>query len=577
MAAHQRLQKRFPQTAARVDPEELISTGILARPILHTAETGLRLYLAGDERSAAERNDFSSATLARLNVAFRNRAVVESWRARQKEWGKTLVFAVSIDHADALTTMFANVGANVKVVHSRSESGRTDSIEWFRKAKGSAVLVSVGMLNEGVDLPDAKTAFLARPTTSRILLRQMIGRVLRGPRARGTAEANVVWFQDGWENFGEVLDPSIVLPDARRVRSDHGSELLPPLVDDSGRQIPVDLEAEVAMSLAAESLPMLDADHDGEPDEGWVALDPLLISSRLVGYYELIDRRLPVFEHQRPAFEDLIKAALATTMQGRALLSWFDDTHPPYPSQRALVQVVEFSRELGCPPPFVELDALIGPSVGADRLLAAGPLTDIERTELLLDIYETTIARAAYATFDRFDEAVEQELRARRRGRRYIEQSVAQSTVGCRKRPRAQRELEPRWRATVDQARTLLPPQIRMRLAVRPAIEVDWTRRVVTSTWGHWSIRLRGKSRGRQTIRINRVLRTTPSIVPDSLLEYILYHELLHHLLPGEGHDAEFNELEAHWPGRDELDLVLATFHEHWDTRPGRYLNDGSA
>jgi anti-sigma factor RsiW len=58
------------------------------------------------------------------------------------------------------------------------------------------------------------------------------------------------------------------------------------------------------------------------------------------------------------------------------------------------------------------------------------------------------------------------------------------------------------------------------------------------------------------------------------LLEYILYHELLHHLLPGQGHDAEFHELEAHWPDRDALDLRLATFSEHWQTHPDRYLTE---
>ena len=58
-----------------------------------------------------------------------------------------------------------------------------------------AVLVSVNMLNEGVNLPDARTAFLARPTTSHILMQQMIGRVLRRPKANGDADAHLVDFR----------------------------------------------------------------------------------------------------------------------------------------------------------------------------------------------------------------------------------------------------------------------------------------------------------------------------------------------------------------------------------------------
>ena len=49
-------------------------------------------------------------------------------------------------------------------------------------------MIPTRMLTEGVDLPDTLTAFLGPPTTSRVLLQQMIGRVLRRPRA-GEAKA----------------------------------------------------------------------------------------------------------------------------------------------------------------------------------------------------------------------------------------------------------------------------------------------------------------------------------------------------------------------------------------------------
>ena len=577
IAAHRRLAERFPDVVVNISPEELVARRILARPVLHTVETGLRLYLDSTERATAEHADFSPQTLKRLNVAFRNTAVANAWRAHRDRWGKSLVFAVNIDHADALVTAFASVRADVKAVHSRSDDDRKTTLDWFRKAAGSRVLVSVGMLNEGIDLPDACTAFLARPTTSRVLLRQMIGRVLRGPDSGGAAEAHVVWFQDGWENFGEVLDPSIVLPTAARIHvEDDGSErTLPPLLDDQGSEIPLDVEAEIAVRLAAEALPVLDLDRDGEPDEGWVAVDPLLISSRLIGYYELAERRLPVFEHQEAAFSELIRTAISTDLRGRALLSWFDDTHPPYPSQAGLIRLVELSRELGSAPPFVPLDATVGPGVAVDRILAAGRTSEVERDDLMREVYEASIVRAAYATLERFEEAVEQELRARRHGRRYMEHPIPISVgSGLHKRRQAPRELAPRWRATLQQARLLLPPEVRSRLADPPPVEVAWTRHVVSSTWGHWSIRLRGKNAGRQVIRVNRILRAKPSVVPDALLEYLLYHELLHHLLPGEGHDAEFNELEARWPDRDALDLIFATFHETWETNPDRYVNE---
>lgn len=53
---------------------------------------------------------------------------------------------------------------------------------------------------------------------------------------------------------------------------------------------------------------------------------------------------------------------------------------------------------------------------------------------------------------------------------------------------------------------------------------------------------------------------------------YIVYHELLHHLLPNQGHDAEFRDLEAAWPNAVDLNLAFDTLHERWDLASERYV-----
>ena len=79
------------------------------------------------------------------------------------------------------------------VTISREENER--KIEDYRNGK-LKVLVNVNILTEGVDLPQTKTVFLARPTVSTILMTQMIGRALRGQAAGGTSEAYIVSFID---------------------------------------------------------------------------------------------------------------------------------------------------------------------------------------------------------------------------------------------------------------------------------------------------------------------------------------------------------------------------------------------
>lgn len=74
------------------------------------------------------------------------------------------------------------------------------------------MLVNVNILTEGVDLPKTQTVFLTRPTVSKILMTQMIGRALRGEKAGGTKNAYIVSFIDNgldkiaWSNPESIFE-----------------------------------------------------------------------------------------------------------------------------------------------------------------------------------------------------------------------------------------------------------------------------------------------------------------------------------------------------------------------------------
>ena len=87
----------------------------------------------------------------------------------------------------------------------------------------------------------------------------------------------------------------------------------------------------------------------------------------------------------------------------------------PAPPARSVADMVEYVRMNGQAPPFVELEAPLGPSRCADRILAAGSIAEEERTKLILDEWRGTVNVEAYPTADHFHEAVERELRDRRR------------------------------------------------------------------------------------------------------------------------------------------------------------------
>ena len=87
---------------------------------------------------------------------------------------------------------------------SREDNER--KIEEYRAGRVK-VLVNVNILTEGVDLPQTKTVFLARPTVSTILMTQMIGRALRGEAAGGTSSAYIVSFVDSWNEHIAWVNP----------------------------------------------------------------------------------------------------------------------------------------------------------------------------------------------------------------------------------------------------------------------------------------------------------------------------------------------------------------------------------
>ena len=565
-------QRRFPEEIINVTVEELISNGILARPVLQTIATGQQVRLSEREAQQAEAQDLPSSVLHHLETSHRNRVIVEAYAQRQDRWGKTLVFANSIDHADELGEQLST-HAPTRVLHSRVRESRRVILDWFKQHKGPCVLVSVGMLTEGVDLPDASTAFLARPTTSRILMRQMIGRVLRGPQAGGKTEANLVFFRDIWTNFFDVLEPPEVLPQLTLTRPDsrQGEISLPPVLDDAGDAVDPDVLAATGRQMASSIA------RDGLNGTDEIApIDPLLIPSRLIGYYRIRDEVIPVFEHQNSGFEGLLEyAQVKQGKRGPAILSFFDDSHPPYPSRRALQSLVEFVREFEEPPPFFNLEATIGPDIVAKSVLDAGAITDEDREKLIRERFDRSVNRVVYPSFERFEEAVEQRIRQLRRLRggepsRFEAEVPLPESVRRRKLPRYDRDLEPIRRRAMERADEILPKHLKNMLEqYQPPIE--WTKRVARSTWAHWSIDLQGRRRGQQVIRVNRVLRTTHEAVPDELIAYLIYHELLHSLLPGQGHDAEFRELESLWVGSARLDSEFATMHERWNLDPKHY------
>lgn len=139
----------------------------------------------------------------------RNLRIVQRLLQLVERHARVLVFAPSVNNASLLASICRGVGLTADAV-----TGETDAEERRRviarfKKPGSTprILINFGVLTTGFDAPAASAALIARPTRSLVLYSQMVGRVIRGPRAGGTERCEVVTVVDTTlPGFGDVAE-----------------------------------------------------------------------------------------------------------------------------------------------------------------------------------------------------------------------------------------------------------------------------------------------------------------------------------------------------------------------------------
>lgn len=191
-----------------------MADGILAKPIFESIPTSFTPNFSQREfqKWINTYADLPENVIDELaNSRERNALVADTYATGRDRYGKTIIFAERWYKCVMLCELLKSRGVNADAVYSHV-SGQHSSIDERNrrdpdanskalrafKANELDVLLNVRMLTEGTDVPDVNSVFITRQTTSKILLTQMIGRALRGPKFGGTAEANIVTFTDSW-------------------------------------------------------------------------------------------------------------------------------------------------------------------------------------------------------------------------------------------------------------------------------------------------------------------------------------------------------------------------------------------
>ena len=138
-----------------------------------------------------------------LIVPRRDEAIIEKWK--EKALNKsTLGFCCTQNHAIRCCENFNHAGINSKVYLSNtSYTERDQIIEEFKNGE-IKIIFTVDVLNEGVDFPFVECLLFMRPTESKRIFLQQLGRGLR--RSHGKTRAIVLDFIGNFKNAIKIFE-----------------------------------------------------------------------------------------------------------------------------------------------------------------------------------------------------------------------------------------------------------------------------------------------------------------------------------------------------------------------------------
>ncbi|KAF8898798.1 P-loop containing nucleoside triphosphate hydrolase protein [Infundibulicybe gibba] len=166
--------------------------------------------------------DFAPISLGRVinNNTFNN-LIVQAWLDRAVSRKSTLIFCVNISHVLAVTQVFRSYGIDARYICSTTPAAeRKNLIDSFRTGV-FPVLINCAILTEGADIPNIDCIIVARPTRSRNVFAQMIGRGMRLSPNTGKENCRIIDFVDSTERVdGVISTPTLFGLDPEEIEID---------------------------------------------------------------------------------------------------------------------------------------------------------------------------------------------------------------------------------------------------------------------------------------------------------------------------------------------------------------------
>lgn len=180
----------------------LIDEGYLCK--LFSKATHLKMDVSDIKTQAG---DFNTKQMAKkFNTEEVTEIALDETIKIGKNYKKWLIFAISIEHAEAIRDYLNDTGINTGIVHSKMKETGEDRdlmLERFRTPFYRA-MVNVNVLTTGLDIPNIDLIVMLRPTQSPVIYAQSVGRGLRV--AEGKDHCLVLDFAGNVARHGPVDD-----------------------------------------------------------------------------------------------------------------------------------------------------------------------------------------------------------------------------------------------------------------------------------------------------------------------------------------------------------------------------------
>ncbi|MEG0597555.1 MAG: DEAD/DEAH box helicase, partial [Oscillospiraceae bacterium] len=164
----------FKNTAHKLDIQTAVEIGELVPVRCIRIHTNIDLTKVRFNSVQYNIRDLES----KIYVPERNQLIVDTWLQYVKD-RRTVVFCASVKHAEEIASLFLAAGVPACAVSGGIKtSDRQAYLAKFASGENK-VLCACDLLNEGWDCPQTEVLFMARPTMSKVLYTQQLGRGMR--------------------------------------------------------------------------------------------------------------------------------------------------------------------------------------------------------------------------------------------------------------------------------------------------------------------------------------------------------------------------------------------------------------